>query len=168
MPILWSRGWVSAPVDETFRFFDDPVNLPKLMPPPVAIRPVSVDPAPPQAGSVFTFRYGIGPFGRTWSVRLVERVVNERFVDETLTGPMARFLHSHTFTPGRRGGTWIEDRIDYHVGPDGVVGAVVDAVAGLVMRLTFVWRHAMQRRLLRRAAAGTVSGRLPRTINNGG
>lgn len=151
MPIIRARGWVAAPVDEVFAFFDDPANLARLMPPPVAIRLVSVEPAPPRPGSVFTFRYGLGPFQRTWTVRLVDRVPGQRFADETISGPMARFLHSHTFRPGRgsAGGTWIEDRIDFHVGPDGTLGAVVDAVAALVMRLTFVWRHAMQRRLLR-------------------
>jgi ligand-binding SRPBCC domain-containing protein len=104
---------------------------------------------PPQAGTEIDFRYGIGPFQLTWSVRYVEHVVGERIVDETLSGPMRRFHHSHTFTAGRRGGTWIEDRIDYHVGPNGPIGVVADAVAGIVMRATFVWRHAMQRRILR-------------------
>jgi len=149
MPIIRSRGWVAAPIDEVFTFFDDPGNLAKLMPPPVAIRLVRIEPAPPRAGSVFEFRYGLGPFQRSWTVRLVDRVPGERFVDETISGPMARFDHSHTFTPARGGGTWIEDRIDFHVGPDGMVGTVIDAVAGVVMRLTFVWRHARQRRILR-------------------
>jgi ligand-binding SRPBCC domain-containing protein len=149
MPIIRSRGWVAAPVDEVFAFFDDPGNLAKLMPPPVAIRLVRIEPAPPRPGSVFEFRYGLGPFQRTWTVRLVDRVPGERFVDETISGPMARFDHAHTFTPARRGGTWVEDRIDFHVGPDGVPGTVLDALAGIVMRLTFVWRHARQRRLLR-------------------
>ena len=149
MPIIHSRAWVAAPIEEVFAFFDDPANLPRLMPPPASIRLVRVEPAPPRPGSVFEFRYGIGPVERRWTVRLVERVVNERFVDETLSGPMARFHHSHTFSSGRRGrGTWIEDRIDFHVGPDGALGAVLDAFAGLVVRLTFVWRHAMQRRIL--------------------
>jgi ligand-binding SRPBCC domain-containing protein len=149
MPIIRSRGWVAAPVDEVFAFFDDPANLAKLMPPPVAIRLVRIEPAPPRPGSVFEFRYGLGPFQRAWTVRLVDRVPGERFVDETISGPMARFDHAHTFTPARRGGTWVEDRIDFHVGPDGPLGTVLDALAGIVMRLTFVWRHARQRRLLR-------------------
>jgi ligand-binding SRPBCC domain-containing protein len=63
---------------------------------------------------------------------------------------MARFRHSHTFAAGRRGGTWIEDRIDFRVGPGGPIGAVLDAVAGAAMRLVFVWRQGMQRRILRR------------------
>ena len=147
MPILHARGWVAAPPDRAFAFFDDPANLSRLMPPPVRIRLVRVDPAPPRPGSVFEFRYGLGPFQRSWIVRLVDRVPNERFADETITGPMRRFDHSHTFTPGRSG-TWIEDRIDFHVGPDGPIGAVVDALAGIVMRLTFVWRHARQRQIL--------------------
>jgi ligand-binding SRPBCC domain-containing protein len=148
MPIIRSRGWVAAPVDEVFRFFDDPANLAKLMPPPVQIRLVRVEPTPPRPGSVFEFRYGLGPVQRSWTVRLVDRVVDERFVDETIVGPMRRFHHSHAFTPGRRG-TWIEDRIDYHVGPDGPIGSAVDWLAGWVMRATFVWRHARQRQLLR-------------------
>lgn len=149
MPIVDSGSWVAAPVDEVFAFFDDPSNLARLMPPPVSIRLVRLEPAPPQTGSVFEFRYGLGPIQRTWIVRLLERVEGERIVDETLSGPMTRFHHSHTFAPARNGGTWIEDRIDYHVGPDGALGVAIDAVAGVVMRLTFVWRHAMQRRLLR-------------------
>jgi ligand-binding SRPBCC domain-containing protein len=150
MPVVRARGWVGAPVDEVFAFFDDPGNLAKLMPPPVSIRLESVEPSPPRPGSTFTFRYGLGPVWRTWTVRLVERVPGEHFADETVSGPVARFLHSHSFTPSRGGGTWIEDRIDFHVGPDGPIGAVVDGVAAVVMRLTFVWRHARQRRLLGR------------------
>jgi ligand-binding SRPBCC domain-containing protein len=149
VPVLRSRAWVSAPIDEVFAFFDDPGNLARLMPPPVQVRLVRVDPAPPQPGSIFEFRYGLGPIQRSWIIRLVDRVPGERFVDETLSGPVARFHHSHTFSEARRGGTWIEDRVDFHIGPDGTLGTMLDAVAGLVMRLTFVWRHARQRQLLR-------------------
>ncbi len=148
MPTLRFRSWVSAPVDQVFTFFDDPANLSRLMPPPLRMHLVHVEPAPPQVGSTFEFRYGLGPIQRSWLVRLVERVENERFADETISGPMARFLHSHTFTPAHRG-TWIDDRVDFHVGPDGPVGVLVDFVASLGMRLTFVYRHARQRQLLR-------------------
>jgi ligand-binding SRPBCC domain-containing protein len=148
MPTLRSRSWVSAPVDQVFAFFDDPANLARLMPPPVRMRLVRAEPAPPQVGSIFEFGYGLGPVQRSWTVRLVERVENDRFVDETIAGPMARFNHSHTFTPARRG-TWIEDRVDFHVGPDGPVGVLVDLLASVGMRLTFVWRGVRQRQLLR-------------------
>jgi ligand-binding SRPBCC domain-containing protein len=149
MPIVRSRSWVSAPIEDVFAFFDDPANLPRLMPPPVAIRLVRVEPAPPRPGSVFEFRYGLGPVQRSWVVRLVDRVPGERFVDETISGPMVRFHHSHTFTPSSHGGTWIEDRIDFHVGPDGWIGGFVDGAVGILMRLAFVWRAAMQRAILR-------------------
>jgi ligand-binding SRPBCC domain-containing protein len=148
MPTFRSRSWVAAPIDEVFAFYDDPVNLGRLMPPPVRFRLVRIEPAPPQPGSIFEFRYGLGPIQRSWTVRLTDRVENERFVDETLSGPMARFQHSHTFTPGRRG-TWIEDRVDFHVGPDGSVGVAFDFLAGLAMRAVFVWRGVRQRQLLR-------------------
>jgi len=149
MATLRSRAWVAAPIDEVFAFYDDPRNLGRLMPPPVAIRVVRVDPDPPRAGSLFEFRYGLGPFQRSWTVRLLERVPPTRFVDETLAGPLARFHHSHTFAPGRSG-TWITDEIDYQVGPDGPIGAGVDWLAGWVIRATFVWRAVRQRQLLTR------------------
>lgn len=156
MARIRSRAWVDAPIDEVFAFFDDPANLARLMPPPVRIRLVRVEPAPPRPGSVFEFRYGLGPFQRSWTVRLVERQEPVRFVDETLAGPVARFDHSHSFTPARRG-TWIHDEIDYRIGPEGRIGAVVDWLAGWVMRATFVWRAVRQRRLLGRPRRGQPS-----------
>jgi ligand-binding SRPBCC domain-containing protein len=148
MGMVRSRSWVAAPIEEVFAFFDDPSNLGRLMPPPVAIRLVSIDPEPPRAGSILEFRYGLGPFQRSWTVRLLAREAPHRFVDETISGPLARFHHSHTFTPGRRG-TWISDEIEYRVGPEGRIGAVIDWLAGWVMRATFLWRAARQRQLLR-------------------
>ncbi len=148
MPTIRFRSRVRAPIDVTFAFFDDPANLARLMPPPVTIRPVRVAPLPPQAGTVIEFSYGIGPFWRSWVVRLLEHEAPHRIVDETLSGPLRRFHHSHTFRTARGGGTWVEDRVEFHVGPDGPIGALVDLVAGVAMRATFVWRDARQRRLL--------------------
>ena len=150
MPRIHSRSRVAAPIEKVFAFFDDPANLSRLMPPPVSIRPVRVSPLPPQAGTVIEFSYGIGPFRRSWLVRLLEHQAPTRIVDETISGPMKRFHHAHTFSAAGDGGTWIEDRVDFHVGPDGLIGVLADLLASLVIRATFVWRAARQRRLLRR------------------
>lgn len=148
MSTIRARAWVAAPIHETFAFFDDPANLGRIMPPPISIRPVRVEPSPPQVGTRIEFRYGIGPIQLPWTVQLLERTPPERIVDVTLSGPMRRFHHSHIFRPARRGGTWVIDEIDFHVGPDGLIGTALDALAELVMRGAFVWRHARQRRLL--------------------
>lgn len=147
MATIRSRAWVPAPIDEVFAFFDDPSNLGRLMPPPVRIRLESIEPSPPEPGSVFAFSYGVGPFRRRWTVRLVAREEPHRFVDETIAGPVARFRHTHRFSVARRG-TWISDEIEYRVGPGGRIGVVLDWLAGWVMRGTFVWRAARQRQLL--------------------
>ena len=149
MPSVHSRSRVGAPIEEVFAFFDDPANLARLMPPPVSIRLVNVAPRPPQAGTVIEFSYGIGPFRRSWLVRLLEHQAPVRIVDETLAGPMKRFHHAHAFSTARDGGTWIEDHVDFRVGPDGAAGVIADFLAGLAMRATFLWRRARQRRLLR-------------------
>jgi len=143
-----ARSWVSAPVDEVFAFFDDPRNLGRLMPPPVSIRLLSIEPDPPRPGSLLTFSYGLGRARREWIVRLVEREAGRRFRDETVSGPLARFDHTHGFRAGRRG-TWITDEIEFQVGPGGPLGGALDAVVGMVMRATFVWRAVRQRQLLR-------------------
>jgi ligand-binding SRPBCC domain-containing protein len=150
MPTIRARGWVDAPLEQVFAFFDDPANLGRLTPPPARVRLVRVDPEPPRAGSVLEFRYGLGPWTPlAWRVRIEERVEPVRFADTTLSGPMARFDHVHAFTAGRRG-TWVSDEVTYHVGPDGRVGVLVDALAGLVMRAAFVYRHALTRVLIGR------------------
>ncbi|HEX7067218.1 MAG TPA: SRPBCC family protein [Candidatus Limnocylindria bacterium] len=148
MPVIQSRGLVRASPEETFAFFDDPGNLARIMPPGTGIRVMRVEPFPPRAGTKIEFGYGIGPLRRRWLIRYLEHIPGERIVDDTIAGPMRRFHHSHTFTPATNGGTWIEDRVDYHVGPDGVLGSLIDAAAGVAMRALFVWRKARQRRLL--------------------
>jgi ligand-binding SRPBCC domain-containing protein len=149
MPVITSRSRVRASTEETFAFFDDPSNLARIMPPGTGIRVARVEPSPPTTGTEIEFSYGIGPLRRRWLIRYLEHVPAERIVDETITGPMRRFHHSHAFTPAAGGGTWIEDRVDYHVGPDGVLGSLLDAAAGVAMRALFVWRQARQRQLLR-------------------
>jgi ligand-binding SRPBCC domain-containing protein len=148
VPTFVTRSWVAASRERTFAFFDDPSNLARLMPPGAGIRVVRVEPSPPTSGTEIEFRYGTGPLRRTWLVRYLEHVPGERIVDETISGPLRRFHHSHTFRTAANGGTWIEDRVDYHVGPDGEIGVVADAFAGLAMRGVFLWRRAMQRRIL--------------------
>jgi ligand-binding SRPBCC domain-containing protein len=139
---------VAASPATAFTFFDDPANLARIMPPGSGIRVVRVEPLPPAAGTEIEFSYGIGPLRRRWLVRYVEYVRGQRIMDETLAGPMRRFHHSHTFSPASGGGTWVEDRVDYHVGPDGLIGRALDVVAGLALRALFTWRRARQRRLL--------------------
>ena len=148
MATIRARAWVAAPIDEVFAFFDDPANLAQLMPPPAQIRVARVHPSPPRAGTEVEFRYGLGPVRRSWLIRYVAYESPHRIVDETISGPMRRFHHTHTFAPARRG-TWIEDRIDYRVGPEGPIGSLVDLVAGWAMRAVFIWRAYRQRQLLR-------------------
>jgi ligand-binding SRPBCC domain-containing protein len=147
MPMLRMRGWVAAPIDEVFAFFDDPRNLTRLTPPPTRLELVRIEPSPPRAGTELEFRYGIGPVSRRWIVRILEHDPPRRFVDETLAGPVRRFHHEHRFRSSRHG-TRIEDLIEFRVGPAGPVGAALDAAAGLAMRALFVYRHAMLRRIL--------------------
>lgn len=149
MPVIQHRSWVAAPPEVAFAFFDEPRNLARLTPFPGRVVVDRVEPDPPRTGSEFTFRYGIGPWlVGSWTVRLVEHVPGVRFRDETVAGPMRRFDHTHAFEAARRG-TWVIDRIDYHVGPDGALGLIADAAAGLAMRAVFIMRGALQRRILR-------------------
>ena len=148
MPIIRSRCRVAASVDVVFAFFDDPANLPRLMPPPVRIRLVRIDPAPPQAGSLFEFEYRLGPFQRSWLIRLVGAGENEGFVDDTISD---RCAASTTPTPSRRhvvAGPGSRTGSTITLGRTGRSGRRSTSRLASSMRLTFIWRQARQRRIL--------------------
>ncbi len=83
-------------------------------------------------------------FGRAWRLRsrITEMDRPRSFTDEQVSGPFARYRHTHTFV-ARDGGTVMID--DWrHVAPLGPLGALADAL--------FLARH-MRRTLELRAAA---------------
>jgi ligand-binding SRPBCC domain-containing protein len=134
--------WIPAPPERVFRFFSEPLNLPRLMPPELAAEIVSVQKVPPPSPETAPFptAAGVGteirlsvrllpfmPFRTRWLARIVEFEPNRHFVDVQVKGPFRRWRHRHEFESTERGGepgTLIRDDLEYEVG-FGLLGDVM-------------------------------------------
>jgi ligand-binding SRPBCC domain-containing protein len=134
--------WIPVPLPRVFRFFSDPGNLPRLMPPELA--------APAGVGTRITLSVRLLPplpLRTTWVARIVEFEAGHHFADVQEKGPFRHFRHRHEFAASVRDGTdgtIVGDDLEYDVG----FGPLGDAVARLFvsgrLRATFEER---QRRL---------------------
>jgi ligand-binding SRPBCC domain-containing protein len=83
----------------------------------------------------------------TWRTRIERWEPPRRFVDVQLSGPFARWEHTHTFRK-HPDGTLIGDRVDYRM-PFGVLGAAAHRVLiGRDLERIFDYRRDALARLL--------------------
>jgi len=127
--------WIPVPLGTVFRFFSDPENLPRLMPPELAAALVSVRIVPPPGttgsaggspaageGSEITLSVRLVPavpLRTSWVARIVEFEAGRHFTDVQVTGPFRRWRHRHEFETQERGGcegTVVRDLLEYEVG----------------------------------------------------
>ena len=162
--------WIPVPLDRVFRFFSDPANLPRLMPPELAaeIRSIErvtppgaehrVDASPPAGvGTRITLSVRLLPplpLRSTWVARIVEFESGHHFADVQEKGPFRHFRHRHEFASAPRAGsdgTIVGDDLEYDVG----FGPLGDAVARWFVadriRATFEERQRRLEELLRRS-----------------
>ena len=159
--------WVPVPLAEVFRFFSDPRNLPRLMPPELDARLVRVHAVPPPGappGPGTALAAGPGseivvsirlapllPLRTEWVARITSWEPMRHFADEQARGPFRRWHHRHEFEAERRGGvdgTVVRDVLDYEVGL-GPIGALAERVfVDRRLRSTFEHRQRALERLL--------------------
>ena len=156
-----TEQWVPYPIDQVFKFFSNPDNLPLLMQPwqkakidRKTIVPTSVpSPDPSQttgaagSGSTITlsFRpFPYSPFRLRWLAEIVEFKWNERFCDRQLSGPFAYWNHCHYIQPVTRSGvsgTLIADDLEYDL-PDLLLGQIAHRlVVRALLKRTFSFRQ---------------------------
>jgi len=161
--------WVPEPLERVFRFFSEPLNLPRLMPPELDAEIVSIRKVPPSASSgtpTSSTAAGVGteirlsvrllplvPVRTPWVARIVDFEPNHHFVDIQAKGPFRRWRHRHGFESAERDGrdgTLVRDDLEYEVG-FGPLGDLVARwlVAGRVQS-TFATRQARLEGLLGR------------------
>ncbi|MEY2667911.1 MAG: hypothetical protein RJA59_549 [Pseudomonadota bacterium] len=161
--------WIPVPLPRVFRFFSDPGNLPRLMPPELAAEiqsiervappgPPDPDGAPAPAGVDTRITLSVRllpplPLRTTWVARIVEFEAGHHFADVQEKGPFRHFRHRHEFASAVRDGTEgtiVGDDLEYDVG----FGPLGDAVARLFvsgrLRATFEERQRRLEELLGR------------------
>ena len=153
---LTAEQTIRRPLDEVFAFFSRPRNLHRLTPGALGFEYLTED-EPMRAGLEIGYR--IRPlFGIPvrWLTRITEYDAPNGFRDVQVTGPYARWEHTHRFTP-TNDGTLVRDEIEYALR----MGTAGDAVNAFVvrneLRWIFLYRSWAIRQIL--APAGPPTGR---------
>jgi len=92
-------------------------------------------------GGRVTVSIGVGSLRVRWALRHYGYIAGRRFCDEQVRGPFAVWRHTHLFDPIGSGQTLHQDRIEFAVGPGGVLNRVAAAALRPVLTLAFASRH---------------------------
>jgi ligand-binding SRPBCC domain-containing protein len=165
-----TEQWVPYPVERVFRFFANPGNLPRIMPPSTGTELVELKLIPPPdapAGAAVTnqpalagigseivtsFRiFPLGPFRARWIALITEFEWNHHFADIQKSGPMKSFHHRHELRGEMRSGmagTVVHDRIEYEIG-FGLLGRIAQKLfLARQLKKAFAYRQQVLPRLL--------------------
>jgi ligand-binding SRPBCC domain-containing protein len=144
--VLERRQEVPGDLVHVFAFFKDPHNLARITPPWLRFQVAHTTDATVRRGT--RIRYDIKWFGlpMRWESLISEYRENERFSDEMLIGPYARWYHTHTFEQ-LDGGVEMRDRVEYAL-PLGPLGRVAHAVmVARQLRAIFDYREVRIREI---------------------
>lgn len=143
-----------APLDEVFRYFEDPRNLAGITPSWLRFEVVRFTDPRVREGSEIEYHIRWLGVRIPWVSRITRWDPPREFVDEQLRGPYRRWHHTHSFEP-RQDGVAMTDVIEYEM-PAGPAGRLVHAlVVRRQLEEIFDYRA---RRLAERFSAGSPDG----------
>lgn len=114
------RSKIPVTVDQAFRWHERPGALDRLIPPWENVRILkranSIEP-----GSRVVMRMRLGGIPINWVAEHTELHHNDYFRDRQVSGPFARWEHTHRFSPVDGDHCVLEDEVDYRI-PGGSLG----------------------------------------------
>jgi uncharacterized protein (TIGR01777 family) len=111
-PVVERTTRLEFPVEIVYRWHTRAGAFERLMPPweRVALLERS---GGIEDGARSVLRVRIGPRGDRWSALHRAQVPGRRFVDEQVEGPLAHWIHTHSFDPDGESACWLTDRVEY-------------------------------------------------------
>jgi ligand-binding SRPBCC domain-containing protein len=116
---------VQASIDDTWRFFSDAANLPRITPPWLAFTVTTPSPVRIEQDALLDYTIRWKKLPMKWRTRIIDWSPPRQFIDLQLRGPYALWHHQHTFTPGDEG-VICSDRVIYKL-PAGPIGRLTHA-----------------------------------------
>ena len=149
---LRRRQWVPRRLAETFAFFEDPRNLPRITPPWLGFRILTPEPYVMAENLMLDYRVRVLGVGTRWRSLISEYEPPYRFRDVQIAGVYRLWDHCHRFRAEGHG-TVIEDEVLY-TPPLGPLGALMNRLfIDRQLREIFDYRHRRIDELLRRRLA---------------
>ena len=144
--VLEREQLIPRGIEEVFRFFEDPHNLPRITPGWLDFKILAVNPSGKALKGVIdegtTIDYTLRWFGirYRWRTLIACWDPGVRFVDTQIRGPYILWHHTHTFEE-RGGGVLMLDRVRYRLpfGPFGMLGHA--AIVRRQLSDIFDWRR---------------------------
>jgi ligand-binding SRPBCC domain-containing protein len=134
------RTRIAAPAAAVFMFHARPDALERLTPPWERVEFVERT-GGIRDGARVVLIVRVGPFRRRWVAVHSGYVEGRQFRDTQVSGPFARWEHTHTVEPDGPEACYLEDRVDYAL-PFGAAGRLLGGrfTRGKLERL-FAFRH---------------------------
>jgi uncharacterized protein (TIGR01777 family) len=129
-----------ASADALFAWHERPGALERLTPPWSPVTVLERDGGIRDGGRV-VLGIPVGPLRIRWEALHRDYVAGRQFRDEQVSGPFARWVHTHVIEPAGADASVLEDRIEWAL-PGGPLGTLVGgrSTQHLLERL-FAWRH---------------------------
>lgn len=143
---LRTHQLVPTPIDTTFAFFADAANLGRITPRELGFTIATPLPIVMAVGTLIDYTIRLWGIPMRWRTRITVWEPGVRFVDEQLSGPYAKWVHTHRFTSAN-GGTEIEDEVVYAL-PFGALGRLAAPLIRMQLARIFRFRDAEVARLL--------------------
>lgn len=144
MSVFVHRSSLPAPADEVFRWHARPGAFQRLTPPWERVE-VLEQSGGIEDGARVVLRMGARPFAVRWVAEHRDYVEGRQFRDVQISGPFARWEHTHRVEPEGPASCLLEDRIEYAL-PFGWLGSLAGgSMARSRLERMFVYRHRVTR-----------------------
>ena len=141
MPIFEKSSTLAVSADEAFAWHSRPGAFQRLAPPWETVELLSSDGV--SEGSRAVIRMKLGPIPKKWIAEHHGIIVGRQFQDRQVSGPFAKWNHTHCMEPVSEDRCTLTDRIDYQP-PLGILGKLVGGrlIRRQLLR-TFHYRHSL-------------------------
>jgi len=146
---LTARTFIPRPRSEVFAFFAAAENLERITPPELRFQIITPLPLRIVAGAVINYRIHLFGIPFHWKTLISLWDPDSSFVDEQVTGPYAKWVHTHYFHEAP-GGTLVTDEVRYRL-PLFPLGEAAYPLVRLQLRRVFGYRTRRLSELLSRS-----------------